>query len=431
MTTATVSLWGTTVGYIALGANETFARFEYDPEFVNRGIELAPLVMPLKARHIYQFTELAPHTFHGVPGLIADSLPDKYGNQLINVWLARTGRTADSFNAVDRLCYTGSRGMGALEFEPAHSEMTPDDRPLNIQELTELASMAFASKESLQTQLTDDRGDEGLLDILSVGTSAGGARAKAVIAFNPETREVRSGQLNLPEGYEHWLIKFDGVELSGDWGIADPAGYGLLEYTYYLVAQQCDIVMKECRLFSENGRHHFMTKRFDRDIAGKKHFMQTFGALNHFDYYNSGQYSYEQLFMTMKQLGISKKSMEQQFRRAVFNVVGCNQDDHVKNFSFTMDRRGQWGITPAYDLCHSHGSAFTRFHQLSLNGKTTDFTLNDLKSLAEYAGLKQGSDRRILEQTIDAFSQWHTLAETYHVPKPIVDHVQKTLRLVW
>lgn len=428
MTTATINLWGTTIGYIAMDKQENFARFEYDPEFIERKIELAPLMMPLSKR-IYQFPELPPLSFHGLPGLLADSLPDKYGQQLINVWLAQTGRTAKDFNAVDRLCYTGKRGMGAFEFEPSEALNSTHDRRLDIQELTELASMAFASKESLDTQLEDDIDEKALLDILSVGTSAGGARAKAVIAFNPKNKQVRSGQINLPKGFEHWLIKFDGVAFSGDWGIADPAGYGLLEYSYYLMAKQCGINMMESRLFSENGRHHFMTRRFDRNINGDKQFIQSYAALNHFDYYRSGLYSYEQLFMTMKQLNISKASIEEQFRRAVFNIVACNQDDHVKNFAFTMDRSGQWDITPAYDLCHSEGSDFTRFHQLSINGKTSNFEVGDLKHLASYAGLPRGREKRILEKTVDVFSNWKATASELDIPKRLQQHVLKTLRL--
>ncbi|MCK5922436.1 MAG: type II toxin-antitoxin system HipA family toxin, partial [Methylococcales bacterium] len=410
MTTATVKLWGATIGYIDMEKGERFARFEYDPDFASFGIEPAPLKMPLKDRHIYQFPDLHPRSFHGIPGLIADSLPDRYGQQLINVWLAKTGREPEDFNAVDRLCYTGRRGMGALEFEPSNRPDMNEGKRLEIKDLTELASMAFANKETLDTKFTEAGGEKALLDILSVGTSAGGARAKAVIAFDPKTKHVRSGQLNLPQGYEHWLIKFDGVEFSGDWGVADPSGYGLLEFSYHLVAQQCGIDMMESRIFSENGRNHFMTRRFDRDEDGSKKFVQTFAALAHYDYYETGAYSYEQLFMLMKQLGLSKSSVEEQLRRVVFNLVGRNQDDHVKNFAFMMDQRGQWDLAPAYDLCHAEGSDFTRYHQLSLNGKTSGFDRADLKHLAEYAGLPQGRETRILEKTIDAFSGWHKQA---------------------
>lgn len=431
MTTATVKLWDTAIGYVSMDQGERFARFEYDPDFAASGIELAPLMMPSTAGRIFQFQDLQPRSFHGLPGLLADSLPDRYGNRLIDVWLARTGRTRAQFHAVDRLCYTGSRGMGAFEFEPASNVSALVDRPLEVQQLVELASMAFADKETLHTELTGDLGEQAMLDILSVGTSAGGARAKAVIAFDPESKEVRSGQTQLPAGFEHWLIKFDGVKFSGDWGVADPAGYGLLEYSYSQVAKQCGIAMTDCRLLRENGRSHFMTRRFDREPDGAKKFMQTFAAVAHFDYFESGAYSYEQLFMTMKQLGIPQVSMDQQFRRVVFNLVGCNQDDHVKNFAFLMDRQGQWDLSPAYDLCHAEGSEFTSKHQLSLNGKTSDFTIADLKHLADYAGLPRGREKLILEQVVVAFSEWSTLAEEVGVPKSIVDHVTRTLRLSW
>lgn len=429
MTTATVRLWGTTVGYVSMTADERFARFEYDPAFVELGVELAPLTMPAIARRIYQFTDLHPRSFHGLPGLLSDSLPDKYGNRLIDVWLARTGRKPEQFNAVDRLCYTGVRGMGALEYEPAIDGIATDDKQLVMQSLVELASLAFADKQALDTRL--GAGDDALLDILSVGTSAGGARAKAVIAFNPVTRQVRSGQMYLPAGFEHWLIKFDGVKFSGDWGVADPAGYGLLEYSYYHMARACGIDIMDSRLFSENGRNHFMTRRFDRGPDGKKRFMQTLGALAHLDYWESGAYSYEQVFMTMKELGLSQAAIEEQFRRTVFNVVGCNQDDHVKNIAFMMNRQGQWDLSPAYDLCHAEGSDFTRFHQLSINGKTSSFETADLKHLASYAGLPRGRDKQILEQTVDVFSGWHKQAKDLGIPPALQAHVTRTLRLHW
>ena len=412
-------------------ATEQYARFEYDPAFVEFGIEPAPLHMPVAAKKIYQFQDLHPRSFHGLPGLLADSLPDKYGNKLIDVWLAQTGRQAQEFNAVDRLCYTGKRGMGALEFEPSTSTQAAQDKRVEMQQLIDLASMAFVDKANLNARLGASTDQNSLLDILSVGTSAGGARAKAVIAYNPQTHEVRSGQLDLPEHYEHWLIKFDGVAFSGDWGITDPSGYGLLEYSYYLTALACNINMMESRLFSENGRNHFMTRRFDRDEQGNKGFVQTFAALSHFDYYESGAHSYEQLFMTMRQLQMPQAAVEEQFRRVVFNLVGCNQDDHVKNFAFTMSRKGEWHITPAYDLCHAEGSDFTRFHQLSLNGKTSNFELNDLKHLAHYARLPRSREKLVLEQTIDAFANWHKVAAELEIPQQLQDHVLTTLRLNW
>lgn len=434
MTTATVRLWGTDIGYVSMDSEERFARFEFDPAFAQMGIEPAPLVMPVKAGRVYQFRDLPTRSFHGLPGLLADSLPDKYGNRLIDIWLARTGRTPESFNAVDRLCYAGRRGMGALEFEPAAAPREREDRSLEVAQLVELAALAFAEKGALRTRLTEGEGggeSDGLMDILSVGTSAGGARAKAVIAYQPRTGEVRSGQIELPQGYEHWLIKFDGVAFSGDWGVADPAGYGLLEYSYYEIARRCGIEMMKCRLLRENGRSHFMTRRFDRGPAGEKYFVQTLGALAHYDYWESGAYSYEQVLMIMRQLGMPKTMLEQQVRRAIFNIVACNQDDHVKNISFIMDRAGQWSLGPAYDLCHAEGSDFTRDQQLSLNGKTNGFEREDLKQLAEYAGLPRGRDKQILEEVLAAFALWPDLAEELAIPHQLRAHVMRTQRLSW
>ncbi len=431
MSKATVKLWGTPIGYISMGKAEKHARFEYDPYFIDKGIEPAPLHMPVKKDRIYQFSDLHSRSFHGLPGMIADSLPDKYGNKLINVWLARTGKLPTDFNAVDRLCYTGTRGMGALEFEPALPEGETINRRIEIQELIDLATLAFTEKESLNTKFTSSKEEKALLEILGVGTSAGGARAKAVIAFNPKTREFRSGQIPLPRKFEHWLIKFDGVAYSGDWGIADPSGYGLLEYSYSFLAKKCGIYMMESKILNENGRNHFMTKRFDRDENDRKKFIQTFAAVSHFDYYESGVYSYEQLFMTMRELNMPQHAIEEQFRRVVFNLVGCNQDDHVKNFSFMMDRQGNWDIAPAYDLCHAEGSNFTRCHQLRINGKLSDFTIADLKRLAQYARLPRNREKIVLEQTIDAFSTWHKVAKDLEIPKVLQKHVLKTLRLKW
>lgn len=431
MTTATVNLWGTAVGYVSMDRGERFARFEYDPAFAAAGIELAPLQMEAAPNRIFRFPGLEPRTFHGLPGLLADSLPDRFGNRLIDVWLARSGRSADDFHAVDRLCYTGSRAMGALEFVPSTGLDAQGDRPLEIAALVELASMAFAEKSTLDARLGGEDGDRALLDILSVGASAGGARAKALIAFDAKTNAVRSGQTELPAGFEHWLIKFDGVEFNGDWGVADPAGYGLLEYSYSQVAKQCGIEMEECQILEENGRRHFMTRRFDRSPGGAKRFVQSFGALAHYDYYHSGQHSYEQLFLTMKQLRVPRSDMDQQLRRTIFNLVGCNQDDHVKNFAFLMDRQGRWSLSPAYDLCHAEGSDFTRFHQLSLNGKTSGFTRADLKHLAEYADLPQGRETLILDEVLEAFNGWEARAEDLEIPQRLRDHVRRTLRMNW
>ena len=430
MTTATVVLWGTPIGYVSMDKGEAYARFEYDPEFLASGIELAPIEMPSRSG-VITFPNLPHHSFYGLPGLLADSLPDKYGNALINAWLARTGRESTDFNAVDRLCYVGERGMGALEYRPASDTSGILDKELEVQELVELASIAFANKSSLNAKLGKGDGEKGLLDILSVGASAGGARAKAVVAYNASTGSIRSGQMDLPPGHEYWLIKFDGVEFSGDWGIADPAGYGLLEYSYYEIAKACGIEMMESKLLSENGRNHFMTRRFDRGLDGAKHFIQTFGALRHYDYYQSQSNSYEQLIMTMKMMDMDIAMIEEQVQRIVFNLVGCNQDDHVKNFSFLMNRKGHWRPSPAYDLCHSEGSDFTKNHQLTLNGKSNHFNRDDLKHLESYAGLPRGTVKRTLEKTCDNFAAWEGRAIELGVPEVLRQHVLRTLRLSW
>lgn len=261
-TLAEVRLWGKTIGAVSLQDGEGVASFEYDAAFAQSGIQVAPIVMPL-SRRVYRFPELSRPTFLGLPGLLADSLPDKFGNALIDAWLASQGRQANSFNAVERLCYTGERGMGALEFAPAIGPRAKQTIHIEVGKLVELASEVLAHRNDLQTSFAAEGREDALRDILRVGTSAGGARAKAVIAWNPETNEVRSGQVKAGTGFEYWLLKFDGVSGNKDKELEDPKGYGLIEYAYYLMALDCGIGISECRLFKENGRSHFMTRRFD------------------------------------------------------------------------------------------------------------------------------------------------------------------------
>ena len=408
-----------------------FARFEFDPDFVQSGVQLAPLHMPLARNKVYQFSDLKPRSFHGLPGMLADCLPDKFGNRLIDIWIEQTGRNLTDFNSVDRLCYLGNRGMGAFEFEPAIETDDLSTSNLDIENLLALASMAYVDREQLSSNIDSITKIEGLFELVKAGASAGGARAKAVIALNPDTGEIRSGQIEQHEKFEHWLIKFDGVKMNGDWGVGDPLGYGMLEYSYYLVAKACQIDMMECRILSKNGLNHFMTRRFDRPRGKPKVFTQTFAAIAHYDYWDSGHYSYEQLFNTMRRLNMPNSALEEQFRRVIFNIVGCNQDDHVKNFSFIMDRQGEWNISPAYDLCHAAGSDFTRFHQLRLNGKVTDFKISDLKKLASFAGLPRGRATQVLNQTLEAFSKWYQDALNLGIPESLIEFVQSTLRLKW
>jgi serine/threonine-protein kinase HipA len=354
-TIAEVRLWGSVIGAVVLeDINET-ALFEYNPAFVGSGIEVAPLMMPLSEK-VYSFPALAYETFHGLPGLLSDSLPDRFGNALIDRWLAQQGRTPESMNAVERLCYTGARGMGALEYYPVIGPDTQVAESIQVEKLVELASEVLAHRDDLRTSFDSKDKNNAFKDILQVGTSAGGARAKAVIAWNPETNEVRSGQLKAEKGFEYWLVKFDGVEGNRDKELADPAGYGAIEYAYYRMAVDAGINMNECRIFEENGRRHFMTRRFDRLPDGSKLHMQSLGALAHYDFNQAGAYGYEQALGVIRRLGLPMKIIEKLFRRMVFNIVSRNQDDHVKNIAFLMDKSGTWKLSPAFDMTYSFHS---------------------------------------------------------------------------
>ena len=407
-TVAEVRLWGRTIGAVSLEDGETYASFQYNPKFVGSGIELSPLKMPL-ARRPYRFPELEVEAFYGLPGMLADSLPDKFGNALIDAWLQTQGRSSETLNAVERLCYVGSRAMGALEYHP--SKRAPGrDVVLDVEKLVELASKVLARREGFETSLADE---EGLADILRVGTSAGGARAKAIIAWNRETGEVRSGQVDVGGGFEHWLLKFDGVSHNRDRELDDPQGYGLIEYAYSMMAEAAGITMTECRIFSEGGRHHFMTKRFDRLPDGAKLHMQSLGALAHFDFNAPGHYSYEQCFDVIRRLGMSTPEVEQQFRRMAFNIIARNQDDHVKNIAFLMDKTGKWSLSPAFDVTYSYNpqGAWTSKHQMSMNLKRDDFTIDDFVKCGRRASLKRGRAKTIVAQVCDAVRRWPEFAE--------------------
>lgn len=417
---AEVRLWGRTIGAVALPAGSDVAEFEYDPAFVNSRIEIAPLTLPL-SRRVFRFPELPRQTFHGLPGLLADSLPDKFGHALINAWLARKGRPPASMNAVERLCYTGARGMGALEFRPAIGPRATRSRRLEVDALVELASEVLSSRDRLHATFDDDTSESAMADILRVGTSAGGARAKAVIAWNPDTGEVRSGQVPVAEGFEHWILKFDGVRSNRDRELDDPQGYGAIEYAYYLMATAAGIDMEQCRLFEENGRRHFMTRRFDRDRRGGKRHMQSLCALAHFDYNLPGAYSYEQAFQVIRRLGLGPNAVEQQFRRMVFNLVARNHDDHVKNIAFLMDKRGQWRLSPAFDVTFSYNPEgdWTSSHQMSVNGKRDGFELEDLRACARNAAMKRGRAETILAEVKAAVAEWPRFADRADLPLEI------------
>lgn len=430
MTTSEVWLWGTRVGAVTLPQNERFASFEYDPDFLRSGIELSPLLMPLGGQ-VYRFPALALESFHGLPGLLADALPDKYGNALIDAWLATQGRTAADFNAVERLCYTGTRGMGALEFTPAHGPAASTTEKIEIEELVNLASEVLVHRAELNVTFAGTAKAATLREILRVGTSAGGARAKAIIAWNPDTNEVRSGQIKAPSGFEYWLMKFDGVKNNKDHDLADPLGYSTIEYAYSVMAGKAGIDMAECRLFDEGPRRHFMTRRFDRLADGDKLHMQSLAALAHLDFNQPRANAYEQAFTAIRELGLGQDALTQQFRRALFNIVARNQDDHVKNIAFLMDRSGQWRLAPAFDIswAYNPSGAWTSQHQMSLAGKRDAFTLEDLVAGGKAAGLSKRAVEHILGEVTEAVSNWRAIAEEVGVRSNFIDEIEKNLRV--
>jgi serine/threonine-protein kinase HipA len=413
ITLAEIHLWGSLVGYVSWNEETGVASFEYDQAFVdNAPVEISPVKLPRK-KGVYSFPELAKGTFHGLPGILADSLPDKFGNTLIDVWLSTKGRKPGSFNPIERLCYIGERGMGALEFKPAKYKGRLSNVPIEIEEMVKLASAALANKEKLKEKLKhkdEKKLKEALTNLLVVGTSAGGARAKCIIAYNEKTGEVRSGQIKASKDFTYWLLKLDGVSNNRDKELIDPQGFGRIEYAYYLMAKDCGIEMSESRLLEENGRAHFMTKRFDRLDGGEKLHMQSLCAMGHYDFNMAGAYSYEQALEMIRAVVESdtKGALEQQFRRAVFNVIGRNQDDHTKNIAFLMDRLGNWRLSPAYDVAYSYNpnGEWTSRHQMSLNGKRDGFTMEDLIEFGGKADLKKMQVIKIVREVESVFSRW-------------------------
>jgi len=430
MTVANVNLWGRTIGAVALEDGATYASFQYDPEFAESGIGLSPINMPL-SNQIYTFPTLSLQSFHGLPGLLADSLPDKYGNALINAWLVEQGRAPSSFNAVERLCYTGQRGMGALEFAPMLGPSTGISKRVDIEELVKLASDVLSHRESLSMSFADPKRAAALAEILRVGTSAGGARAKAIVAWNPVSNEVRSGQVLAPPGFQYWLLKFDGVENNRDKELSDPQGYGAVEYAYSLMARAAGIDIAESRLLEEGGRRHFMTKRFDRTESGEKLHMQSLAGLAHYDFNDQNGYSYEQALFTVRQLGLPMSATEEMFRRMAFNVVARNQDDHVKNIAFLMDKEGNWSLSPAFDMTWSYNPSgdWTSRHQMSTNGKRDNFERRDFVECAKNASMKRGRAASILKEVVDAVLQWPTFASQAAVSAHWMEQIQSSLRL--
>lgn len=433
MTRADVILWGRRIGAALWDDTREVGAFEYVPEFTRSGIEPAPLTMPLQPG-VFQFPDLPRGTFRGLPGLLADSLPDKFGNLLINRWLAEQGREPGSFNPVERLCYTGRRGMGALEFEPAaRAGSDGTDRALDVSGLVGLADRIVKDRLELKGRLTGDGDHLVLEDILRVGTSAGGARAKAVLAWNPATGEFRSGQLDLAAGFEPWLLKFDGVSENADKEIADPLGYGRLEYACHLLAREAGVTMADCRLHEEGGRAHFMTRRFDRTPTGGKLHMQTLSAMRHFDFNQSRAYSYEQAIETIRMLGLDHQARKDMVRRALLNIVIRNQDDHVKNIAFLMDKAGRWSLAPAYDVVHAYNPSgpWTSQHQMSLASKTDGFTLEDLIRFGRFADIKPARLHAMLDEILAAAGNWSKHVEAAGVPDTLARQARSSFRTDW
>ncbi len=418
--TAEVYLWGTRIGIIHQNISKAYATFEYDADFVNSGIEVSPLRMPL-GKNIYEFPALVGDPFYGMPGLVADSLPDRFGNAVIEQWLMSLGKSLSDFTAIDRLCYTGKRGMGALEYIPASAEIKDIDENINVREMVKFASYVLNNRENISLNANDSL---TYSQLVQVGSSAGGARAKALIAWNENTNEVRSGQMQLGPGYDYWLMKFDNVSKNGDHGLEDKPEYTLIEYAYYLMAKSCGITMNECRIYNSDGDHHFMTKRFDRK-NGKKLHMQSLGALAHISYQEPGVCGYELAAMYMKEMGLSYKEIEQFYRRMVFNCLAVNQDDHVKNISFIMDRSGKWLLSPAYDITFSYNptNKWLRAHQMTVNGKTTEIALSDLLSAGEKMGIKGRRCKDIISEIVASVSDFVTYAEQAGIKEKTYEYI--------
>lgn len=420
---AKVRLFGMDMGAFRWDESYNVARFEYDKDFVAKGIEPSPIMMPVQQGRVYSFGNLNRDTFNGLPGMLADSLPDTYGRALFDQWLALTGRT--SGNPVETLCFLGQRCMGALEFEPATGPATDGNMKFEIDSLVDVAREALSKKEGFGVNLDTDR-KAAIAEILRLGTSAGGQRAKAIIAYNKDTGEVRSGQITAPEGFDYYLIKLDGV--SAEAGFKETENYGRLEYSFSELVKRCGIDMTECSLIEENGRAHFLTKRFDRE-NGKKVHMQTLCGIAHYDFKLQRGYSYEQAFNIMRRLRLPYSQAQEMFRRMVFNVVLRNQDDHTKNISFLMDSDGKWRLSPAYDMgfAYNPAGAWTKTHQMSINGKFDNLTRKDLMECAAANNIKNASE--IIDHTCDVASGWPILAKECGVPQSMIGSIVPHLLL--
>lgn len=423
MIQAEVYLWGTRIGYVVQENYNLIARFNYDEKFLKSGIEIAPIMMPL-ANRVYSFPNLSVETFKGLPGLLADSLPDKFGTKLIERYLSDSGRDISTFSSIEKLCYVGQRGMGALEYVPANKDIDISNMTVDIDALTKLASDILTERKKLRI----DRNESVMSQLIKVGTSAGGARAKAVIAWNEETDDIMSGQIEAGKGYGYWLLKFDGIENNKDKGEkADDPEYTRIEYAYYMMAKDAGIDMSECRLYQENGRHHFMTKRFDRDeITGNKLHMQSLGAIAHYDFNEPGAHSYEQATHIMYQLGLKQQEIEKLYRRMVFNVIARNQDDHVKNISFLMDRQGRWSLSPAYDVTYAYdrSNLWLARHQMSINGKTENYNLDDILMSGKQMNISRAKALNIIEEVESSVSQWKKFSEQAKIREEVFQEIK-------
>ena len=420
---ARVNLYGQPVGTFRWDNNRQLAHFEYADNFIGKGLEPSPILMPVRQGRVYSFSDIGRETFKGLPGMLADSLPDTYGRALFDRWLALTGRS--SGNAVETLCFLGKRCMGALEFEPAMDAPYSPDVRIELDSLVEVASEALSEKEEFGANLEEGK-KAAIAEIVRLGTSAGGQRAKAIIAYNPLTGEVRSGQIEAPEGFGYYLIKLDGV--TAEAGFRETQNFGRLEYSFYRLVKECGIEMSDCSLIEENGRAHFLTKRFDRQNGEKIH-MQTLCGIAHYDYRNPCSYSYEQAFNVMRALRLPYSQAQEMFRRMVFNVVVRNQDDHTKNISFLMDKQGKWSLSPAYDMGFAYNpkGGWTAQHQMSINGKFDDITRQDLLEFAKRNNIKEAAE--IIDSIAEVSSRWPLMAKECEVPKFMIDAIVPNLKL--
>jgi serine/threonine-protein kinase HipA len=425
---AKVSLWGIQIAAVSWDDIQGYANFQYTPKFAKSRIEIAPLMMPLSADRIYNFPALSRETFQGLPGLLADSIPDKFGQAVIDAWLLLSGQPKGSMNPVEKLCYIGMRGMGALEFHPNKGPKKTKSSKIHIDQMVQMATEVLAQRQGVLVNLDDDK---AMQEILDIGTSAGGARAKAIIAWNEKTNEVKSGQVKADPGFTYWILKFDGVSNNKDKGqFADPQGYGLVEFAYHKMALEAGITMSKCRIFEENGRHHFMTKRFDRDDFGEKILMQTLGGIAHLDYNQPSANTYEHAFQVMNKLEFPMVMVEEQFRRMVFNIVARNQDDHVKNIAYLMHQTGKWELSPAYDVTYAcdPSNKWLNQHQMSMNGKRDGFSLEDFDESAKRISLRRGLAREIIEEVQNAVRKWKDIASEVGVESDKIHKIEKTHR---